>query len=72
MLWPPIGDWYEFDIVVDAGPRNVPADPDEASVGIEDPAELVTAGLMARHGGPVGATAQALRRMRAPKWARES
>lgn len=67
LLGPAIDSWYEFDIVVPAGPRHVPADPDTAADGLTDPVEQVTAVLMARHGGPAGATAEAVRRMAAPR-----
>lgn len=63
LLGPGIGRWYEFDIVVDTGPRHVPPDPDEAAAGIDEEAERVLAVLRARHGGRAGATARALRRM---------
>jgi hypothetical protein len=67
LLGPRMHDWYEFDIVVAPGTRQAPVDPDAAAAGIEDPVERVTAMLMARYGGPAGATAEAVRRMPAPR-----
>ena len=66
LLGPGVGGWFEFDIVVAPGVRQVPVDPDAAAAGIEDDVERITAVLMARYGGPAGATAEAIRRMQAP------
>jgi hypothetical protein len=66
LLGPGVGGWFEFDIVVAPGVRQVPVDPDAAAAGIEDDVERITAVLMARYGGPAGATAEAIRRMPAP------
>ena len=63
LLGPRLGDWFEFDVVVAAGERQVPPDPEAAAAGIEDPVERTAALLSARYGGPVGATATAVRRM---------
>jgi hypothetical protein len=71
LLGPRISDWFEFDIVVDIGPRRVPPDPDQASAAVEGAAEKIAAVLMARHGGAVGARARAVRRMPAPPHARD-
>jgi hypothetical protein len=63
LVGPRNGEWNEFDIVVPPGVRHVPVDPDTAAEGIEDDVERVTAVLMARYGGPAGATAEAVRPM---------
>jgi hypothetical protein len=63
LVGPRNGEWNEFDIVVAAGVRHVPVDPDAAAAGIADDVERVTAVLMARYGGPAGATAEAVRPM---------
>ena len=55
------GEWNEFDIVVAPGVRQIPADPGTAGVGIEDAQERLAAVLIARYGGPAGATAEAVR-----------
>ena len=52
--------------MVAAGERHVPVDPEQAAAGIEDDVERLTAILTARHGGPVGATAEAVRRVAPP------
>lgn len=66
LLGPAWGDWYEFDIVVDAGPRRVPADPVSAGAGIEDPVEHGAAVLEAKYFGPSGATALSIRPISRP------
>lgn len=66
LLGPRLGRWFEFDVVVAPGVRRAAAAPDAAVAGIEDPVEQVAAVLMARHGGPAGANAEAIRRMPAP------
>jgi hypothetical protein len=63
LVGPRNGEWNEFDIVVPPGARQVPVDPDTAAEGIDDDVERVTAVLMARYGGPAGATAEAVRPM---------
>jgi hypothetical protein len=65
LVGPRNGEWNEFDIVVAPGLRHIPADPHTAGSGIEDDVERVTAVLMARYGGPAGATAEAVRPMSA-------
>ena len=66
-LGPRMGDWYEFDVVVAPGARQRPADPIAAAAGIEEPVEHVDAVLIALYGGPATATAEAIRRMPAPR-----
>jgi hypothetical protein len=66
LLGPRNGEWNEFDIVVAPGVRQIPVDPGVAARGIEDDVERVAAALIARYGGPAGATAQAVRPLRAP------
>jgi hypothetical protein len=66
LLGPCIDRWYEFDVVVAAGLRRLPADIGEPTTSSEDPVADLTAVLMARHGGPADATAEAVRRMQAP------
>lgn len=66
LLGPWIGDWYEFDIVVAPGARRRPSDPATATAGITDSVQQLTAALMARYSEPATATAEAIRRMRAP------
>ena len=66
LLGPRMFDWFEFDVVMDAGARVVPLDPEAATAeaaaaGLDD-AERVAAVLLARYGGPGGATAEAVRR----------
>lgn len=64
---PRMHDWFEFDIVVARGNRVLPADVDAAGAGIDDPVTHLSATLMARYGGPAGATAVAIRRVPAPR-----
>jgi hypothetical protein len=66
LVGPRLGDWFEFDVTISPGERVVPADPDAAAVAEDDPAERVAAVLFARYGGPAGATAVAIRRLRPP------
>jgi hypothetical protein len=66
LLGPGVDGWFEFDIVVAPGVRQVPVDPDAAAAGIEDDVERIAAVLMARDGGPAGAIAEAIRRMPTP------
>jgi hypothetical protein len=58
---PVLGGRYEFDVVVEAGERIQPADPCEAAASTDEPVEQLTRVLLARHGGPVGAVATAVR-----------
>jgi hypothetical protein len=70
LLGPRSGDWFEFDVVVDAGARILPPDPDAAAARAEaagaDDLERVAEILLARYGGPAGATAEAIRRAAPP------
>jgi hypothetical protein len=56
-----VGGQFEFDIVIAAGERHIPADVDAARNSTDDPHEQVARVLLARHGGPVGAVATAVR-----------
>jgi len=66
LLGPVVDRWYEFDVVVDPGPRRLPVDLREPVVKTGDPVADLTAVYMARYGGPADATAEAVRRMPAP------
>jgi hypothetical protein len=65
LLGPRLGDWFEFDVLIAAGERH-PAPP-AAATDAADAAERAAATLKQRFGGPVGATAEAVRRMPAPR-----
>lgn len=66
LLGPTIDEWFEFDVLVSAGPRTVPVDPDAVGVSESDP-ELRSEGqFVARYAQPAGATASAVRRTQPP------
>lgn len=67
LLGPALERWYEFDVTVDAGERHLPADPNTADAHLSNPVDQLAAVLMARHGGPIEATAQAVRRIPTPQ-----
>ena len=62
-----MGDWFECYIIIEPGERTAPADPEAAGAGVEYAVEHVTAVLLARYGGPTGATAEAIRRIPPPR-----
>lgn len=66
LLGPRLGDWFEFDVVIAPGPRIVPPDPTRAAADAAarggGEVERLAAILHARHGGPAGAVAEAVRR----------
>ncbi len=66
LIGPRLRSWFEFDVIIEAGPRMVPPDPDDATRGIEDPVEELTAHLTAQYFAPPGATGDAIRRLPPP------
>lgn len=66
LLGPRLGDWFEFDVVVQPGKRTIPPNPETAAAGIDDCTDRIAVKLLARYGGPVGATAEAVRRVPPP------
>ena len=63
LLGPTCPGEFEFDVHIDSGERVIPKDPDAVAAGVADPEERVTKILIARHGGPPGAIATAVRRI---------
>jgi hypothetical protein len=66
LLGPTIDTWFEFDVLLPAGPRSVPIDPDTAGVDERDPERRREAQFVARYAQPAGATATAVRRTKPP------
>ena len=66
LLGPTIDEWFEFDVLVSAGRRKVPVDPDAVSVNESDPELRFEAQFVARYAQPAGATATAVRRTQPP------
>ena len=64
-LGPGMRQEYEFDVIVPAGERQTPPDPD-ALAPLADPVKDISQRLMARYGGPPTAVATAVRPLGAP------
>lgn len=62
-LGPVMRQEFEFDVIVPAGERHVPPDP-EALEELDDPVNDISRRLMARYGGPATAVAIAVRPLR--------
>jgi len=62
LLGPVIRDWFEFDVVVPAGPRQVPVDPDTVGLDKPDPERRLEEQFLAQYAQPAGALATAVRR----------
>jgi hypothetical protein len=62
-LGPSMSQEFEFDLIVPAGKRHVPPDP-ETLEELDDPVKNISQRLMARYGGPATAVAMAIRPLR--------
>lgn len=66
LLGPVIRDWFEFDVVVPAGPRVVPVDPESVGNDETDEEQRFEQKFMAQYAQPLGAIATAIRRAADP------
>ena len=66
LLGPTIDAWFEFDVVLPAGPRALPADPDTVGLDEPDPSLRLEAQFLAQYAQPAGAIATAVRRTQTP------
>jgi hypothetical protein len=66
LLGPDLGGWYEFDVLLSADERQAPGNPEKIAAALDDRVAGLGASFMARYGGPVTATATAVRRIPAP------
>ena len=67
LLGPVLGDWFEFDVRVPAGPRQVAGEPSTVALDEPDPEERLEARFIAQYGQPAGAVATAVRRAPDPR-----
>jgi hypothetical protein len=67
LLGPTIRGWYEFDVVIPADSPQLPQNPEKIAAALDDRVAGLGATFMARYGGPVTASATAIRRMPPPE-----